>query len=365
MSSPNDTADPAVVLYRPSLDARSGAGQLLAAQWRGLASSGTTAVLAGERGTLKFWLRTGVRARRATPARIRAWQERGALLVDHGLTLPGADIVFVHNLASEARKHFPALDLDAAAAAEREYFGRLRTHASVVANSRLVAAALERHFGLSSERIAVLHPGYAVARFSPARGNELRAAARADLGVADGAPLVGLVTSGDFVKRGLDVFLECAGVIAAAQSDARFLVVGSKSLPEDAAGHELVTSGVVQHRPKGAVPERWIAALDLFLYPARFEEYGLVLAEAQALGVPVLTSRSVGASECLPEAYAPWLLDRSDATVLARKALELLGNEDARRDLAAAAADSIRSFDDAAYARGTLRLVERQKRRLR
>jgi glycosyltransferase involved in cell wall biosynthesis len=365
MASSNDHAEPAVVLYRPSLDARSGAGQLLAAQWRGLASGGTIAVLAGERGTLKYWLRTGVRARRATPARVRGWQERGALVVDHGLTLPGADIVFVHNLAAEARRHLPALDLEEAVVREREYFARLRSHASVVANSRLVAAALERHFGLSSERIAVLHPGYAAARFSPGRASELRDAARAELGVSAGASLVGLVTSGDFTKRGLATFLECAALVAAAHPEARFLVVGSKSLPEDAAVHDLVASGVVQHRPKGAVPERWIAALDLFLYPARFEEYGLVLAEAQALGVPVLTSRMVGASECLPELYAPWLLDRPDPALLARKALELLGDERIRGELAAAAAASIRSFDDAAYARGTLRLIERQKRRLR
>ena len=67
--------------------------------------------------------------------------------------------------------------------------------------------------------------------------------------------------------------------------------------------------GVVRYRPKSRHPEPWFAALDLFLYPARFEEFGMVLAEAQAMGVPVLTSRRVGASECLPSAYAPWLLD--------------------------------------------------------
>jgi glycosyltransferase involved in cell wall biosynthesis len=365
MVSSNELAEPAVVLYRPSLDARSGAGQLLAAQWRGLAAGGTAPLLTGERGALKFWLRTGVRARRATPARIRAWQERGALLIDHGLALSGADIVFVHNLAAEARKHMPEVDLQAEAASEREYFARLRPYASVVANSRLVAAALERNFGLPSERIAVLHPGYSAARFSQTRAGELRAAARAELRIADGAPLIGLVTSGDFAKRGLRTFLECAALIAASRPDARFLVVGSKSLPEEVAADALVASGIVQHRPKGAAPERWMAALDLFLYPARFEEYGLVLAEAQAMGVPVLTSRSVGASECLPEIYAPWLLDRPEAALLVRKALDLLGDEGARRALATAAAASIRSFDDAAYARGTVRLVERQKRRLR
>jgi glycosyltransferase involved in cell wall biosynthesis len=365
MTSSNASTESEVVLYRPSLDARSGTGQLLAAQWRGFRAAGAAATLACDRGALKFWMRTGVRARRIEPDRLVEWQERGALLVDHGGAVPSADMAFVHNLATEARRYLPKVDLDAAAHGERDYFARLGTHAIVVANSRLVAAAVERHFGLAAERIVVLHPGYAAARFTPERASELRREARRELGIEGDAPLIGLVTSGDFAKRGLDAFLECARLIAAERPDARFLVVGSRNLPPDAAANELVVRGLAQHRPKGAAPERWMAALDLFLYPARFEEYGLVLAEAQAMGLPVLTSRTVGASECLPEVYAPWLLDRPDPALFAQKALELLGDEAVRGELAGAAVASIRSFDDAAYARGTLRLVERQKRRLR
>jgi glycosyltransferase involved in cell wall biosynthesis len=365
MASSTAAADPGVVLYRPSLDARSGAGQLLAAQWRGLLAAGHAAVLAGERGAFKFWLRTGIRARRSSPERVASWQRSGTLLVDHGLAVPSADLAFVHNLAIEARRHLPNGALDAAAEREREYFARLRAHAVVVANSRLVAAAIERHFGFPGERIAVLHPGHSAARFGAGRAAELRAAARRELGLADGVPLVGLVTSGDFAKRGLDTFLECARLVSIERPDARFLVVGSKRLPADAATHVLVTGGRVQHRPKGAAPERWLAALDLFVYPARFEEYGLVVAEAQALGVPVLTSRAVGASESLPEVYGPWLAERPDAALFAARAVELLGDRAARRALAEEAAASVRAFDDAAYVRGTLCLVEDQKRRLR
>lgn len=365
MVSASAATDPAVILYRPSLDARSGAGQLLATQWRGLVAAGTATWLAGERGALKFWWRTGVRARRCSLERVRDWQARGALLVDHGLCLPSADLTFVHNLASEAQGYLPGVDLEAVVTREREYFARLQPQAIVVANSRLVAGAIERHFGLPGERIAVLHPGYAAPRFTRARAAELRGAARAQLGIAAEAPLVGLVTSGDFVKRGLDVFLECARLMAVERPDARFLVVGSKALPEAARAHALVARGVVQHRPKGATPERWLAALDLFLYPARFEEYGLVLAEAQALGVPVLTTRAVGASECLPAIYGPWLLERPEPALLAAKGVALLRDAALRGELAAAAAQSVRAFDDAAYARGTLKLVDAQKRRLK
>ena len=110
-----------VVLYRPSLDARSGAGQLLEMQWRGLNAAGVPAVIACERGALKFWLRTGVRARRRSVREIERLRMQGALIVDHGLCLPNADLVFAHNLATEAQRHLP----HAAAAAGRAARARI------------------------------------------------------------------------------------------------------------------------------------------------------------------------------------------------------------------------------------------------
>ncbi len=114
-----------VVLFRPNLDVRSGAGQLLAMQWHGLRSSGVPAVLACARGALKFWLRTGVRARRYSVAELVRLQAQGALIVDHGLSLPSSQLVFVHNLATEAERHVPGPVADARARREREFFSAL------------------------------------------------------------------------------------------------------------------------------------------------------------------------------------------------------------------------------------------------
>jgi glycosyltransferase involved in cell wall biosynthesis len=354
-----------VVLYRPSVDARSGAGQLLTMQWRGLTSAGVPTVLACERGALKFWLRTGVRARRLRVAQVERLQAQGAVVVDHGLSIPSADLVFVHNVVAEAARHtgssVAATDLER----ELQFFRALRPSAVVVANSKLVAEALRERFGLARDRITVLYPGFDSRRFSPQRAAQLRATARRSLGVADSVPLVGLVTSGDFAKRGLDVFLECAARIAAARPDARFLVVGSKQLPDQARGHALVRGGQVLYRPKSRRPESWFAALDLFLYPAHFEEFGIVLAEAQAMGVPVLTSRRVGASECLPQAYAPWLLDGPEPGAMAERAVALLADAGERERLKSAAAESVAAFDERAYAEGTRRLLAAQNPRLK
>lgn len=354
-----------VVLYRPSLDARSGAGQLLRMQWQGLSAAGVETLLACDRGALKFWLRSGVRARRRSVAELERMQAEGALLVDHGLALPRAEVVFVHNVVAEAARHLPARASAELERREREYFAALGSAATVVANSKLVAAALHEHFGIARERLSVLYPGFDSRRYSQARAARLRAAARASLRVGEATPLIGLVTSGDFAKRGLDLFLDCAARIRASRADAQFLVVGSKRLPEEASAHALVRAGAVRYRPKSGRPELWFAALDLFLYPARFEEYGMVVAEAQAMGIPVLTSRRVGASESLPADYEQWLAEAPEPAALAERALALLEDATLRARLAAAAAASVTAFDERSYAAGTRQLLAAQNRRLK
>jgi glycosyltransferase involved in cell wall biosynthesis len=346
-----------VVLYRPSLDARSGAGQLLEMQWRALHAAGVSSVIACERGALRFWLRTGVRARRRSMPELERLRARGAVLVDHGMCVPSAELVFVHNVASEVERHLPGAVSTAAIEREHAFFHALHADAVVVANSQLVAAALNSHFRLARERVHVLYPGYRAARFSQQRAAALREGARGTLAIAPSTPLVGFVTSGDFAKRGLDLFFDCAARIADARPDVRFLVVGSKELPESARSHALVRRGAVSYRQKSRYPERWFAALDLFLYAARFEEYGMVVAEAQAMGVPVLTSRLVGAAECLPSAYQPWLVERPEPAPMAARALELLATPALRAELVAAATASICAYDDRAYGERTRALL--------
>src|SRR5690606_15747566 len=163
-------------------------------------------------------------------------------------------------------------------------------------------------------------------------------------------------------KRGLDLFLESAADIAAAVPASRFLVVGGARLPKWAAEHQVVRSGRVAYRPKTRDPAHWFAALDVFLYPARFEEFGLVVAEAEACGLPVVTSRRVGAAECLPPAYEAWLCDTPDSRELARRAIALCRDAELRAALGEAGAASVRAFDSAHYREASLALLLRPKR---
>src|SRR5690606_26275860 len=161
-----------------------------------------------------------------------------------------AHVVFVHNLTAEGVRYVPRADWHARAESEHRYFRALRGSAPIVANSRLVARALIEHFGLDPERVSVIYPGIDRRRFASARGGSERDEARRALRVPIGAPLVGFVTSGDFEKRGFDIFLDAAERIAASRADVRFLVVGARRLPEEAKTHPLVAGKRLVYRPK-------------------------------------------------------------------------------------------------------------------
>lgn len=343
-----------VALYRRNLSLTSGAGQLMRDQAEGLIAAGEDVRLLCRTGLIKYWWRTRLPVSRASPRRLARFARSSTdVLVDHGMELADAHVVFVHNLAAEAVRHVSRADWDARADDERRFFRSLRDTAPIVANSRMVERALIEHFDLRPDRISVIYPGIDRRRFASAGREEARRA----LGISTGIPLVGFVTSGDLEKRGFDVFLDAAERIAAARKDVRFLVVGAQRLPDDAKAHPLVAGKRLLYRPKSAKPELRFAALDLFLYPARFDEFGMVVSEAQAAGLPVLTSRRVGAAECLPPEYDPWLLDEPDAEELAEKALALLDDGAARSRLASAGAENASRLDRAAYAKASARVI--------
>ncbi len=59
-------------------------------------------------------------------------------------------------------------------------------------------------------------------------------------------------------------------------------------------------------------PYRYIKNADLFLLPSRNEAAGLVIDEARALGVPVLSTRTVAAEETLAQHDCGWVCENSD-----------------------------------------------------
>ncbi len=159
---------------------------------------------------------------------------------------------------------------------------------------------LVQHYGASLEALCVSPPGVNHDVFAPRDRSE----ARRELGVEFG-PLLLFVGRIQPLK-GLDVAIETLAVLREEHPTARLLVVGGPSGPDGdgelaharvLARKRGVADDVVWRKPQ---PHNELAVLyqaaDVLLMPSRSESFGLVAAEAQACGLPVVAADVGGLS---------------------------------------------------------------------
>ena len=203
----------------------------------------------------------------------------------------------------------------------------------LIANSNLMKEDIVRRFSVDPNKIRVVYPGLNPNRFRPEDRDRYREPTRTLFGVKPGEILVGLVTSGDYKKRGVALFIESlARLKQESKEKIRAWIIGGETnlslLKEKAAYAQM--GNRIHFLPAIPNVETYYHALDLFVYPALFEEFGLSVQEALAVGLPVLTTKRVGATELLGKEGDGILLEKPDAALFAKKIEELINNKDLR-----------------------------------
>ncbi|HKZ30640.1 MAG TPA: glycosyltransferase [Acidimicrobiia bacterium] len=202
----------------------------------------------------------------------------------------------------------------------------------VIASTPHEADDLTRRYGADPARLCVTHPGVNHDLFTPGS----QQTARKLLGWENGPVLL-------FVGRiqplkGLDVAVETFGRVRREIPAARLAVVGGPSGPRGEAELQRVRGRVEELRLEGCVefiparPHQEIAAYyraaDVLLVPSRSESFGLVAAEAQACGLPVVAARVGGLAYTVEEATSGFLVDGWDPEGFASAAVKILLNDD-------------------------------------
>lgn len=201
-----------------------------------------------------------------------------------------------------------------------------------ICNSKLMQDDLVERYGVARDRLPIIYPGYRPEQFNRADQPRYRDNVRAELG-CDDEVLIGLVTSGDYRKRGLDILLEAyAGLESSLQRASRVLVLGKQggasAFVERAQALGIADRfSFVAHTRE---PQRYFHALDICAHPARIEEFGQSVQEAMACGVPLATSRLVGATELLPGPLYDVLPDAPNAANVRAQLAELIRSPDTR-----------------------------------
>ena len=205
---------------------------------------------------------------------------------------------------------------------EREYFAG-RHYRKLLALTDQVKLDLMRFYGVPDSDIAVLPNGYSPTEFNTRRASEHRSEMRQRLGYQDGQKVV-IFVANELERKGFGPLLR-----AIAQLDdpiVSLLAVGRLN-PQAYADEirRLNMSSRVQFTGPSNDVATYYAAADVFALPTQYEAWGLVIVEALACGLPVLTSRLAGAARTVREGETGFLLDNpNDPAEIAAKLRPLL-----------------------------------------
>jgi UDP-glucose:(heptosyl)LPS alpha-1,3-glucosyltransferase len=218
-------------------------------------------------------------------------------------------------------------------------------HRRVLAVSARVRDEVVADYGVDPARIHVVYNGVDLVRFDPARRATLGTPLRAALGVPPGVRVCAAIGTG-FIRKGFDLLLELwrddpppATLLLIVGDDERLAAFRRRAARPPLAGRVRILG-------RRSDVDAVLAAADVVCVPSRQEAFGNVVLEACAAGVPVVTSRRVGAAELLVGPLAELVVDDPEDRRALRAALvRALGPEGARYAAAARARVSGLTWD--------------------
>lgn len=244
-----------------------------------------------------------------------------------------------------------------------------------IACSSAVAEMLA-DYGVADNKISVVHNGVPLARIAASETlpDPLAGASH---------PRVGMIAAYD-ARKGHDLFVAAAGIVAESVPDATFYLVGGvlEDQPESAAFERRVIDQIeglglankVKRVGYVAPPElySWIRSMDVVVVPSRTEAFAHVLVEAMKCGRAIVATGIEGNLDAFIDGHSGLYAGRDPASIAARveellsspgraAAMGHAAEQRARLfDLEAmlpALADAVRRVDEAASARSPRRSV--------
>ena len=192
---------------------------------------------------------------------------------------------------------------------------RGRTHRAVVALTTTEAALLRSTYGRVRAPIHVIPNGVDIERFRPPDAAE-RVQARAELGVVDDR-MIAVFIGHEFERKGLPIAMEALRTAP----DMLLLVIGGSPDMIRRAQAQARTAGVgerVHFAGTHRDPIPFIWASDVLVLPSAYEANALVVLEALACGLPVVSTRVGFAPDIVVDGENGFLVERSAEDVGAR-----------------------------------------------
>ncbi|MDE3088148.1 MAG: glycosyltransferase family 4 protein [Chloroflexota bacterium] len=209
------------------------------------------------------------------------------------------------------------------------WFARMKTVRHIICPSDAAAA----QFARQRDKVVVVPSGVDLAGFAPSL--DARAAKRTELGIASNARVVGII--GDLIPlKGQDIFIQAAMQVARQSPETTFLIVGNARPTDESQHYQAALQSAIRHSPSairllGFQPDivALLNALDVLVVASRTETGPLVLLQALACGVPVVSTPVGMAPRLLRDGACGRLFSIDDAAALAEALADLIHRPDA------------------------------------
>lgn len=165
----------------------------------------------------------------------------------------------------------------------------------IIAVSQLVKNQICEYYEVDEKKIAIVPNGVDLQRFDEQRKGERRVEIRRALKLNDEERVL-LFAGNEFARKGLHVILRAMARLRT--YPLRLLVLGGDDpRPFVKLAQALGVDERLLFIGRKPEPEQYFAAGDVFVFPTFYEPFGLVIIEAMAAGIPVVTSKHAGAVE--------------------------------------------------------------------
>ncbi len=178
----------------------------------------------------------------------------------------------------------------------------------VLVNSQMVRGHFQHYYGIEGERLRVVPSAIDPGRFPPSARRSLRQLCRSEWGCSDDEP-IGLFAATNYPLKGLVPLLHALRHIPVGERF-RLVVAGNAQTKQYVnLSRRLKVDDRVAFVGYCADMKKFYFGADFLVHPTFYDPCSLVVLEALACGLPVITSRYNGASELLTPSDAGIVVD--------------------------------------------------------
>ena len=225
--------------------------------------------------------------------------------------------------------------------------------------AKCVKRDVVKGYGIPEDKVAVCYSGVNLDEFHPRNRNVFRVDTRKKFGVKDHEPLI-LFVGNPFSRKGLDYLIKALSFFK--DREFKLLVSGKDDpTPYIQLSKKLgIDKKIIYNLGLTSEIKKIFAAADMFVFPTLYEPFGLVILEAMASGLPVITSRIAGAAELIDHNIDGLVLKNPENVDEVRESIQyLLDNPKKSKLIGKKAREKAETYSWANTAKCMLKVLER------